>query len=62
MADKVRQLELKLETRSYADNLVMARLREELDQIANVRKEDRIIITGLTNTTPMPTEPSQRIA
>ena len=51
-----------MDYRSHAVNLVMARLREELDQISNVRKEDRIIITGLTNSIPMPADPAQRIA
>jgi hypothetical protein len=35
---------------------MMARIREEMDMMLNTKKEDRIIITGLTNTTVLPTE------
>ncbi len=34
--------------------MVTARIREELDSIMNVRKEDRIVITGLTSRKPIP--------
>ena len=37
-------------------NLLLTRIREELDSIANTKKENRIIITGLTNPVPMPAE------
>jgi hypothetical protein len=32
----------------------MARIREEFDAISYKNKEDQIIITGLTNSIPMP--------
>jgi hypothetical protein len=35
-------------------NLMMARVREELDSITNRKKEDRIIILGMTSNTPAP--------
>ncbi len=35
--------------RRLQDSLVMARMREELDFIANSKKEDKLIITGLTS-------------
>jgi hypothetical protein len=40
--------------RSEEDCLVMARMREELDFFSNTRKENMIIVTGLTSTIPMP--------
>ena len=46
--------------RSYADNLMTARIREELDAIANTKKEDRIILIGLTNSIPMPSAPNEK--
>ena len=36
------------------DNIIFARIRDELDAISNRKKEDRIIITGLTSDTPAP--------
>jgi hypothetical protein len=41
-------------TRRIQDSLVTARIREELDFTANIRKEDKMIITGLTSKVPMP--------
>ena len=43
-----------LKQRQFNDNLVTARIREELDAIANEKKEDRLIVNGLTNKTPRP--------
>ena len=34
--------------------MMMVRIREELDTISNIKKEDLIIITGLTNSIPTP--------
>jgi hypothetical protein len=36
------------------DCLVTARIREELDFFSNTKKEDRIVVTGLTSQVPMP--------
>ena len=59
--DRVKTLEAKvvamgadIESRRFFDSLVSARTREELDTIANKGKEDRLVITGLTNSVPMP--------
>jgi hypothetical protein len=41
----------------HLDNLVFACLREDLDSAANKRKEDKIIITGITSKTPPPNDP-----
>jgi hypothetical protein len=43
-----------------ANNLVLARIREEVDVASNVKKEDRVILTGLKSTTPLPTDPRQK--
>ena len=43
-----------LEMRQANDNLIFARIREELDFIVNSKKEDRIIISGLTSSIPKP--------
>jgi hypothetical protein len=43
-----------IEARRFADSLVSARMREELDTITNINKEDRLIITGMNNKVPMP--------
>ena len=40
--------------RRVDDCLVTARIREELDHLSNTRKEDRIIVTGMTSQIPMP--------
>ena len=41
--------------RRFHDNLVMARMREDIDSISNTNKEDRMLITGLSSKTPKPT-------
>jgi hypothetical protein len=40
--------------RRIYDSLVTACVREELDFLSNMRKEDWIIVTGLTSQIPMP--------
>jgi hypothetical protein len=41
--------------RRFHDNLVMARMQEDIDSISNTNKEDKMLITGLTSKTPKPT-------
>ena len=43
-----------IKRRRIDDSLVTSRIREELDFLSNVRKEDRIVVSGLTSRTPMP--------
>jgi hypothetical protein len=52
LENRIRKLENEVEERRWFDNLLFARTREELDTIANKAKEDRIVITGLTSSTP----------
>jgi len=56
LENRIRKLENEVEERRWYDNLLFARTREELDTIANRAKEDRIVITGLTSSTPPPSE------
>jgi hypothetical protein len=55
LEQRLEEMERRMEARSHNDNLVFARIREELDYLANVKKEDRVVVTGLTSTTAMPT-------
>ena len=45
-----------VERKGDQDDLAFARTREEMDALSNKEKEDRLIITGLTNSIPMPTD------
>jgi hypothetical protein len=47
--------------RNTANNLMFARLREEVDTRSNTAKEDRVVINGLTSATPLPSDPRLRI-
>ena len=55
LEQRLEEMERRMEARSHNDNLVFARIREELDYLANVKKEDRIVVTGLTSNAAMPT-------
>jgi hypothetical protein len=50
-----------LKARFESDNLMFARLREEIDSTANKSREDRVVVTGITCKEPLPTENRQRI-
>ncbi len=61
LEERISSVEKELETltenirkRRVQDSMVTARVREEIDFNANIKKEDRIIITGLSSNTPMP--------
>jgi len=57
---RVAKLENDTEERKWHDNMLFARTREEIDTMANKAKEDRIIMTGLTSTTPPPADWDQK--
>jgi len=57
---RITLMEQEMKARRSNDNLLFARIREELDSITNRAKEDRIIITGITSATPPPTGPAPR--
>ena len=46
---------------NFANNLISARSREELDSAVNRSKEDRVVMTGLKSKTVMPVENKARI-
>ena len=48
------RLENSFKTKAWKDNLMTAKLREDLDFMMNVKNEYRIVLTGLTSTTPPP--------
>ncbi len=50
-----------LKTRFEADNLMFARMKEEIDSTANRSREDRVVITGITCKTPLPRDNRQKI-
>ena len=50
-----------LKSRFEADNMMFARLREEVDSTANKSREDRVVVTGVTSKDPLPTDYRQRI-
>jgi hypothetical protein len=58
----VQQINEKMNLRKNSDNLIFARIREELDMISNTKKEDRVIITGLVSNEPTPTAMDERKA
>jgi hypothetical protein len=49
----------RLTMRFDADNLMFARIREELDAAANLKREDRVVVNGITSKTPLPTDNRQ---
>ena len=55
LEQRLDEVEKRMEARQHNDSLVFARIREELDFLANVKKEDRLVVTGLTSPVAMPT-------
>ena len=51
----------RLTMRFDSDNLMFARIREELDAAANIKREDRVVVNGLTSRNPLPTDNRQRL-
>jgi hypothetical protein len=47
---------------NFENNLSLARIREELDTAANVKREDRLVITGIKSADPLPTDRRLRVA
>jgi hypothetical protein len=50
-----------LSRRFDADNMMFARIREELDSAANLKREDRVVVNGITSKTPLPSDNRQRL-
>ena len=53
---------LEVEEKGRCDDLAFARNQEDMENLANKEKEDRVIITGLTISVPMPTDQEAKIA
>jgi hypothetical protein len=60
LALRLDKLENQVTSRQTKDNLIFARLREEMDFATNKQKEDRIVVTGLTSSVPPPTDPAAK--
>jgi len=60
LSRRMDQLEAAFRTRNISDNLVLARIREEIDATANRSKEDRVVINGLVVKRPLPVEIRER--
>jgi hypothetical protein len=50
-----------LKARFEADNMMFARLREEIDSTANRSREDRVVVTGIICKDPLPIDNRQKI-
>jgi hypothetical protein len=57
---KMMMMEAEAKDRRSNDNLLFARMREELDTMSNKNKEDRVVLTGITSATPPPVNPDER--
>ncbi len=55
-----RTMRMQMDT-NVANDLVLARVREEVDAGTNKAKEDRIVINGLSSSKPLPEDPKPRI-
>jgi hypothetical protein len=57
---RLSKLENQVRTRQVKDNLIFARIREEMDTATNKQKEDRVVITGITSRIAPPADPIQK--
>ena len=57
----LKKLENEFKIKSWKDSLMTAKLREDLDFMTNVKNEDRVILTGLTSTTPPPQNKDEKV-
>jgi hypothetical protein len=58
LSARLDKLENQVRTRQVKDNLIFARIREEMDTATNKQKEDRVVITGITSNIAPPTDPN----
>jgi len=53
---------LRMQTdKNFANDLMFARVREEVDATTNKAKEDRVVINGLSSPNPLPADPKLKI-
>ena len=60
--NRLSKLESEMMRKRLSDNLMFARMREEMDAAANKSKEDRVVISGIVSKQPIPVENGERIA
>jgi hypothetical protein len=60
LTQRLDRLEAQVRTRQEEDNLIFARIREEMDAATNKLKEDKVVITGITSNVYPPTDPIQK--
>ena len=53
---RVTKIEMDTKARNHNDSMVTARIREEIDWMMNVKKEDKLIVTGFVSQAAMPTD------
>ena len=58
----LKKLETEFKLKAWKDSLMTAKLREDIDFMTNVKNEDRIVLTGLTATSPPPQKQEDKIA
>ena len=60
--EQINEIKKDTKTRRHNDSMVTARIREELDHMINVKREDKLIVTGLVSTGTMPGEKNEQKA
>jgi hypothetical protein len=50
-----------LSRRFDANNMMFARIREELDTAANLKREDQVVVNGITSMFPLPADNRQQL-
>ena len=60
LTQRLDQLEARVRSRQEEDNMIFARLREEMDSATNKQKEDKIVITGITSNIYPPVDLTQK--
>jgi hypothetical protein len=58
---RIEKLESAIDERKESDNLMFARMREEIDSNMNKNKEVRIVINGICCKSPLPADSKQKI-
>ena len=57
--ERIDEITQDIKRRRHYDSMLTARIREEMDQLINVKKENKLIVTGLNSQTAMPTEKNE---
>jgi len=60
LSARLSKLEDQVRSRQIKDNLIFARIREEMDTTTNKQREDRVVITGITSNVVQPSDPAQK--